>query len=171
MTIKYAAHKEMILTLALLDVLMLAAGIWFVPSKTVWVLSIVLGFVASVCYVSGMMTAIEKSVATYEKGGNPDRLYRLHTVIRYLIMALVLVVACISDYLSPIVVFVCLIFVKIAAYLNPIVHRILTKGEEQSGGAPEDIAGGDVQNVTGDDEEEIRGVFGLREDPSEDNSF
>ncbi len=171
MTIKYAAHKEMILTLALLDVLMLAAGIWFVPSKTVWVLSIVLGFVASVCYVSGMMTAIEKSVATYEKGGNPDRLYRLHTVIRYLIMALVLVVACISDYLSPIVVFVCLIFVKIAAYLNPKVHRILTKGKEPSGEIPEDIAGGDVQGVTGDDEEEIRGVFGLREDPSEDNSF
>ena len=165
MRIKYAAHKEMIFTLAVMDVLMLIIGIWFVPSKLVWCLSILLGFVASVAYVSGMMTAIEKSVATYEKGGNPDKMYRLHTVLRYFIMALVLIVACISDYLSPITVFVCLIFVKIAAYLNPIVHRIFSKGEEPDGGAQEP-AGDCLEND--DSEEEIRGVFGLREDPSED---
>ena len=165
MRIKYAAHKEMIFTLAVMDVLMLIIGIWFVPSKLVWCLSILLGFVASVAYVSGMMTAIEKSVATYEKGGNPDKMYRLHTVLRYFIMAMVLIVACISDYLSPITVFVCLIFVKIAAYLNPIVHRIFNKDEEPDGGVQEPNGDG-LEND--DSEEEIRGVFGLREDPSED---
>ena len=167
MSIKYAAHKEMILTLAVLDVCMLLIGIWFVPSKIVWCLSILLGFVASIAYVSGMMTAIEKSVAVYEKGGNPDKLYRLHTVLRYLIMALVLVVACISDYLSPIVVFVCIIFVKIAAYLNPVVHRMFNKGEEPSGDVPDGSGAGTSADAV-DDNEEIRGVFGLREDPSED---
>lgn len=168
MSIKYAAHKEMILTLAIMDVLMLIIGIWFVPSKLVWILSIILGFVASLAYVSGMMTAIEKSVEIYEKGGNPDKLYRLHTVIRYLIMALVLVVACISDYLSPIVVFVCIIFVKIAAYLNPLVHRFFNKGEESQGEMLErNLAQEGSENIM-DDEEDIRGIFGLREDPSQD---
>lgn len=168
MKIKYAAHKEMIITLAVLDVCMLIIGIWFVSSKLVWCLSIFLGFVASVVYVSGMMTAIERSVETYEKGGNPDKMYRLQTVLRYFIMALVLVVSGISDYLNPIVVFVCLIFVKIAAYLNPVVHRLLNKGETSEEKMPEETTATNEQQDTEAIEEETRGVFGLREDPSED---
>ena len=88
-------------------------------------IGLVVGIIISIICAVHMAWGIEISVMLDEKSS--IAVTRKYTVIRYLIMCVVLVVIGVFDIGSPVTLIAGYMGLKVGAYLNPIMHKVLEK--------------------------------------------
>lgn len=108
--------------IAILGILILGIGVWFVKNPLSYILGLLLGLVTAAVLAKHMHSTIEKAMAR-DDGKFATRM-RLYTIMRYGIVIVVLVVACISPYTNPIATFIGTLTLKLAAYLQPLTHKL-----------------------------------------------
>lgn len=88
-------------------------------------IGLVVGIIISIICAVHMAWGIEISVMLDEKSS--IAVTRKYTVIRYLIMCVVLAVIGVFDIGSPVTLIAGYMGLKVGAYLNPIMHKVLEK--------------------------------------------
>ncbi|MDD6732937.1 MAG: ATP synthase subunit I [Lachnospiraceae bacterium] len=104
------------------NILAFLIGIWIVKEPKPYGLGLLLGGVTAVIFATHMQRTIQKVVENND--GKQAARMRISSLLRYLIAAVVLFVACISPYTNPIAVFIGIISLKVAAYLQPLTHKL-----------------------------------------------
>ena len=99
------------------------ASIWFLKDKSAYALGIGLGCLMS-CYLAYHMARNIEKALDYEAGA--ERIMRISSLLRYGMVVLVLIVSYYVPFLNPIGTFIGLMGLKVAAYLQPFTHKIIS---------------------------------------------
>ena len=106
----------------------LLAGIWFVENELAYALGILVGGITATYLAWHMARSIDKMLDRAEAGGDAGAGMRVSSLLRYGIVVLVLVAsAMMPEWVNPISVFIGIIGLKVAAYLQPFTHKIVFK--------------------------------------------
>ncbi len=106
----------------------LLAGIWFVENKLAYALGLPVGALTAVYLAWHMARSIDKMLDRAELGADAGAGMRVSSLLRYGIVVLVLIItALVSEWVNPISVFIGIIGLKVAAYLQPFTHKIVFK--------------------------------------------
>lgn len=110
------------------SVLSLLVGIWFVENKLAYALGLLVGTLTTMYLAWHMARSIEKMLEKAEQGFDGGAGMRVSSLLRYGLVVLVLIVtAFVSDWINPISVFIGVMGLKVAAYLQPFTHKIVFK--------------------------------------------
>ena len=110
------------------SVLALVAGIWFVENKLAYCLGLLVGLLTAMYMAWHMAKSIDKMMDRAMLGGDASVGMRVSSLLRYGIVVLVLIgSAMVSEWVNPISVFIGIIGLKVAAYLQPFTHKIVFK--------------------------------------------
>lgn len=107
------------------------ASIWFVNDRIAFALGLGLGCLTS-CYLAYHMARNIEKALDLEAGA--ERIMRISALLRYGLVILVLIVSFYVPYTNPIATFIGLMGLKVAAYLQPFTHKIISsfrKKEEE----------------------------------------
>ncbi len=112
----------------LFAVLALLAGIWFVENKLAYGLGLLVGVLTAMYLAWHMARSIEKMIDKAEQGFDGGAGMRISSLLRYGLVVLILIAtAFVSEYVNPISVFIGILGLKVAAYLQPFTHKIVFK--------------------------------------------
>ena len=108
--------------------LALAVGIWFVQNKLAYALGLLTGTVVTMYLAWHMARSIEKMLEKAEQGVDGSAGMRMSSLLRYGLVVLILIAtAFVSEWVNPISVFIGILGLKVAAYLQPFTHKIVFK--------------------------------------------
>lgn len=106
------------------------SGIWFVQGKAAYSFGIIIGFLLAEVSVWQMANSIDKAMYMGEHGAT--KIVRSHSIIRYGMTLLIFVVILITNIANPFAAFASLMGIKVAAYLQPLTHKLLNKGSRSN---------------------------------------
>lgn len=114
---------ELILGIVIYGVVVWLAGIWFVEDKLLYSTGLWIGVILAAGMAVHMAVVLEDAVSA---GGNQGKLITM-SLLRY--GAVVIVFGCITYFHlgNPIAAFAGVMGLKIAAYLQPIFHKLILK--------------------------------------------
>jgi hypothetical protein len=95
--------------------------VWFLKDKLGYSLGLWLGILVAIAYIAHLWWSINRYV--YLETGAP-RLYRIHMIFRYFMVAAALALAGVTSFLNPLAVFLGVMGVKAAALLSLLVAKI-----------------------------------------------
>ena len=124
--------QELLIGITIYSILVEALLLIFTKNKFYNSIGLIVGAVISLICAVHMAWGIDIAVMLDEKSS--IAITRKYTVIRYLIMCVALGVIGVMDLGSPVTLIFGFLGLKMGAYLNPIIHTIITK-----------IFGGDIQ--------------------------
>lgn len=124
--------QELLIGITVYSILVEALLLIFTKNKFYNSIGLIVGAVISLICAVHMAWGIDIAVMLDEKSS--IAITRKYTVIRYLIMCVTLGVIGVMDLGSPVTLIFGFLGLKMGAYLNPIIHTIITK-----------IFGGDIQ--------------------------
>lgn len=116
---------ELWIGIGLWTVLIFATGIFWTGNKTVFTCSLLLGAVTAMVIAGNMASSIRRLLNSGSNGSNKS--LQISSILRYVIVGIVLVVACLSPYGDPIWTFVGTMTLKLSAYVHPIIRKITRK--------------------------------------------
>lgn len=99
------------------------AGVFFVSAPLSYSLGILIGTATAAGYGYHMLWALEQSIDAGEAFA--QKFIRKHSVIRYLVLVILMLVLIYTETVNPLSWFLALMGVKAAAYLQPVTHKIL----------------------------------------------
>jgi hypothetical protein len=102
-----------------------AVGLCFVADKSYYSFGILIGFLLAEFSAWYMAFMLYKAMHMDEKGAMNH--VRLHTILRYGIIVIVILVLIYTDVANPLAAFLVLMGIKVAAYIQPTVHKLLNK--------------------------------------------
>lgn len=109
-------------------ILVLLAGIWFVQNKLAYALGLLAGTVVTMYLAWHMARSIERMLEKAEQGIDGSAGMRMSSLLRYGLVVLILIAsAFVSEWVNPISVFIGILGLKVAAYLQPFTHKIVFK--------------------------------------------
>ena len=109
-------------------ILVLLAGIWFVQNKLAYALGLLAGTVVTMYLDWHMARSIERMLEKAEQGIDGSAGMRMSSLLRYGLVVLILIAsAFVSEWVNPISVFIGILGLKVAAYLQPFTHKIVFK--------------------------------------------
>lgn len=109
-------------------ILALLVGIWFVQNKLAYALGLLVGTLTTMYLSWHMARSIDKMIDKAEQGFDGSAGMRVSSLLRYGLVVLVLIAsAFVSDWVNPISVFIGIMGLKVAAYLQPFTHKIVFK--------------------------------------------
>lgn len=110
-----------------ISLLALLVGIWFPENKIAYALGLAVGTLTAMYTSWHMARSINKMLDLVEAGGSADRGMRVSSLIRYAVIAEVLAVsATFHQWINPFSVFISIIGLKVAAYLQPFTHKVVS---------------------------------------------
>lgn len=121
---------EMLLGLTLSNLVILIIGLIIASDKFFATLGVLEGYLVAVFYVIHMAVTLDDTMCLDEKGAVSQM--RKHMMIRYALVCIVVAVVSQFKLGNPILCILSILTVKLGAYLQPLVHRILTRSEERS---------------------------------------
>lgn len=117
--------QELIAGIALIAIICEILLLIFTKNRLYNSIGLIIGTVTSLICAVHMAWGIEIAVMLDEKSS--IAISRKYTVIRYLIMCVVLVAIGVTDIGSPVTLIFGFLSLKFGAYINPLIHTIITK--------------------------------------------
>ncbi|MDO4187918.1 MAG: hypothetical protein Q4D29_02910 [Lachnospiraceae bacterium] len=117
--------KELLIGIGVFMILVEILLLIFTKDRVYNSIGLIVGGVTSFICAIHMAWGIDIAVMLDEKSS--IAITRKYTVIRYLIMCMVLVAIGVTDIGSPVTLIIGFMALKMGAYLNPIIHRIIIK--------------------------------------------
>jgi len=116
---------DMMVGIFIFSIICECSGIWFVQGKAAYSFGILIGFLLAEVSVWQMANSIDKAMYMEEHGAT--KIVRSHSIIRYTMTVLIFVVIMVTKIANPFATFASLMGIKVAAYLQPVTHKILNK--------------------------------------------
>ena len=117
--------RELLIGILLWGIVWQAAGVWFVPDKALCSIGLWLGgLTAGVCAVH-MYRSLDKALDFSEKDAQKYMMSR--SMMRYGLIIIVLLILMITGAGNPLTCFLGVMGLKAAAYLQPLLHKLLER--------------------------------------------
>ena len=101
------------------------AGVWFVPDKAGYSLGLWIGVVTAVLCAVHMYRSLDRALDLSEK--DAQKYMTSRSMMRYGLIIAVLLFLMITEEGNPLCCFLGVMGLKAAAYLQPLLHRVLGK--------------------------------------------
>jgi len=101
------------------------AFVWFSDDKLYFSLGIVIGFL--VAEFSAWYMAYMLYKAMHMEEDKATNHVRLHTILRYVIIVIIILLLIYTDIANPLSAFLAVMGIKVAAYMQPTIHKLLNK--------------------------------------------
>lgn len=122
------ALPALLLGIVLYGIVIQFAGIWFVKDKLLYSTGLWIGIVLAVGMAVHMAVVIEDSVTLYGEDGGKNKVI-MWSLLRYAVVVVVFFVTAKFRLGNILMVFVGVMGLKAAAYLQPFIHRVLYHDE------------------------------------------
>jgi len=122
---------EMLIGVTVSNLLILAVGLIVCKDKVPAGLGVLVGTLLAVFYVIHMAVTIDDALCLDEKGAASE--LRKNMLIRYVIVCLVIGAVCYFKVVNPVICIFSCLTIKLGAYLQPIVHKLLKRSTEDEG--------------------------------------
>ncbi|MBQ7776322.1 MAG: ATP synthase subunit I [Lachnospiraceae bacterium] len=99
-------------------------GMWFAGDKLLYTAALWLGIVLALLMVYHMYRNLDKAL---DMGVNAQKSATIGNLVRYVCFVIVFAIIAVTKVLNPLVAFMGLMSAKVAAYLQPITHKICNK--------------------------------------------
>lgn len=116
---------DLLVGILLVGIFFEAIGILFVQNLIFYTIELWLGIFLSIGMIVHMATVLNRAVSIGQNGA--EKLIRSQSFIRYGVVVLVLSIIMLTDVLNPLIVFLGIMSLKVAAYLQPITHKLVKK--------------------------------------------
>ena len=117
--------RELIAGIALIAIICEILLLIFTKNRIYNSIGLIIGTLTSLICAVHMAWGIEIAVMLDEKSS--IAISRKYTIIRYLLMCVVLVAIGVTDIGSPVTLIFGFLSLKLGAYINPLIHTIITK--------------------------------------------
>lgn len=111
-------------------------GMWFADNKFLYSMALWLGIVLAIVTVLHMYRTLDKAL---DLGTEAQKIVTIANLVRYACIVVVFAVIMITETLNPLITFMGLMSVKVAAYLQPITHKICNKIFHETDPVPEPL--------------------------------
>lgn len=115
--------------IVLYGIIVQLAGVWFVKQKLLYSTGLWIGIVLAMGMAVHMAVVIEDAVSIGEGGAKSKAV--VQSVLRYLVVVLVFFITAKFRLGNILMVFVGVMGLKAAAYMQPFIHRVLYRGENE----------------------------------------
>ncbi len=122
--------KEMLIGIVFCGLIFEISGVWFVVDKVAYSVGLLVGILIAMSMVIHMEWVLDTALDGVSEGA--ENKVRLHSVIRYVLVVLVLAVIMYTGVLNPLASFLGVMSLKVAAYLQPITDRVIHKKKTKS---------------------------------------
>ena len=100
-------------------------GIWFVVDKMRYSIGLLIGILIAIAMSIHMAWALDTSLEFGQ--GEAEKKILFHNMLRYLLVVLIIVIVIYTGIANPLASFLGVMSLKVAAYLQPITHRLMQK--------------------------------------------
>lgn len=123
---------EMLIGVCASNVILLLAGMIICEDRLKALVGVGSGFFLAVFYLIHMAVTIDDAMCLDEKGAAAQM--RKNMLIRYGIVCLVVAAVNYFELANPVLCILSCLTVKLGAYLQPVVHKILFRSEDEGSG-------------------------------------
>lgn len=123
---------QLIAGILLYGVVIQLTGMWFVTDKQAYTLGLWIGVALAIGMAINMAIVILDAVDGMDSTGRPVRT-GFWSVLRYVVVVGVFVVAWYFELANPLVMFLGLMGLKVSAYLQPVFHKIIFRRRKEDG--------------------------------------
>ncbi len=118
------ALLELWIGILFLGMLCQLVGMFFTQNRLTYTIALWIGIVMAFAVVWHMYNSLEKAL---DLGAGAQKAATTNNMIRYGCIIIVFVIVMQIDALNPLIVFMGLMSVKVAAYLQPFTHKLCNK--------------------------------------------
>ncbi len=128
-------------------------GMWFADSKVLYSIALWMGIVLALVTVVHMYRTLDRAL---DLGAGAQKAVMTANLIRYGCIVIVFVIVLLTDVLNPLITFMGLMSVKVAAYLQPFTHKICNKVFHEVDPIPEPLPDEELEVFDSDTDVEDR---------------
>lgn len=111
-------------------------GMWFVGHKGLYSVSLWLGILLALLGIWHMYRTLDRAL---DLGDGAAKVMVSGSMLRYAVLAIILGVIMVTDVLSPLIVYLGYMTMKVAAYLQPFTHKICNMFFHETDPVPEPV--------------------------------
>ncbi len=123
-------------------------GMWFAKDKLFYTLALWLGVLLAFITAIHMYRTLDKAL---DLGDNATKVVTKANLLRYGCIVIVFGVVLLTDVLNPLIAFMGLMSLKVAAYLQPFTHKLCNKVFHEVDPIPQPLPEEEVQNAEGNE--------------------
>lgn len=127
-------------------------GMWFTENKLYFTMALWIGIVLALVTVVHMYRTLDRAL---DLGPGAQKVVLTANLIRYVCIVLVFVIVLLTKVLNPLITFLGIMSLKVAAYLQPFTHKLCNKVFHEVDPIPEPLPEEEV-NVDSDTDMENR---------------
>ncbi len=118
------AVVELYVGIIFIGVLCQLIGIWFVQDKMLYTVALWLGIVLALVTVMHMYRTLDRAL---DMGAEATKAVTRANLVRYGCIVVVFGIVLLTGVLNPLITFMGLMSLKVAAYLQPFTHKLCNK--------------------------------------------
>jgi len=99
-------------------------GMWFADNKVLYSVALWIGIVLGLITVVHMYRTLDRAL---DLGAGAQKVVTTANLVRYGCVVIVFLIVLLTDVLNPLITFMGLMSVKVAAYLQPFTHKLCNK--------------------------------------------
>lgn len=122
---------ELVVGIILVGMVCEVTVVWFVTDKVKYSLGLMIGIILAAAMALHMAWALDTAVSMDVSGA--EKKIRFNSIFRYLVVVIILFIVMVTKFANPLAVFLGIMSLKAAAYLQPSIHRLKIKlyGKEE----------------------------------------
>lgn len=132
----HRALLELWLGILFVGLLLQFIGMWFAKNWILYTVALWVGIVVALLMVLHMYKTLDKAL---ELGPGAQKSMLIANMVRYICVVIVFVIILLTDILNPLITFMGVMTVKVAAYLQPFTHKLCNKIFHETDPIPESI--------------------------------
>ena len=111
-------------------------GMWFADNKVLYSVALWIGIVLGLITVVHMYRTLDRAL---DLGAEAQKVVTTANLVRYGCVVIVFLIVLLTEVLNPLITFMGLMSVKVAAYLQPFTHKLCNKIFHETDPIPESI--------------------------------
>lgn len=100
------------------------AGMWFAKDKSLYTIALWIGIVLALTTVVHMYRTLNRAL---DLGSGAQKAVTTANMVRYAVVVIVFLIVLLSGTLNPLITFLGIMSLKVAAYLQPFTHKLCNK--------------------------------------------
>ncbi len=128
-------------------------GMWLADNKILYSVALWIGIVLGLITVLHMYRTLDRAL---DLGAEAQKVVMTANLVRYGCIIIVFVIVLLTDVLNPLITFMGLMSVKVAAYLQPFTHKLCNKVFHEVDPIPEPLPEEELEVIDSDTDVEDR---------------
>lgn len=121
----------LLIGIVIFEVVALVAGVFFVESPVKYIIGLLVGSLLACLSAYHMWYTLDKNLTINADNENGAKAYSIKSsMIRYVVILIVFVVICVTDFAYPLSAFLGIMGLKAGAYIQPLVVKIINKSSK-----------------------------------------